>query len=358
VASLGSGARHRGGVRPRGGRERHERALGRALLPPAAPGRTHPHPREPRRLRGTRPAQRVRAPRPHRPGLRGQPDPRGAVGLQRRREGPAARPGGGRRPLRDRVRPGLLPAPRAGVGRVLRSRPLRRRPAGAHGLHRPALLPAHRGVGSRPRGRHREDAALGEDPGGSAAHPRSRPRPSAGRLDLLRARIPRGHQLPRLPGQPPRGGRGGAGAAPGPARVLLRRGDRGRLGPRSHGFRSAGCRQHEPGPLRGAGEARARLAGGALHPPLPGRQRLGDPAAGAAADPRRRLGLDHGGRGDRLLRLRGPRRAGLAGAAAALEHRGGGAPRRRPRVRRAGRRRLRAGRPGPAPETWCSPATT
>ena len=54
-----AGRRARGAVRPRGGRRGHQRAGRGALLPPAQAGRPHPGPRQPRRLRRPREAQRV-----------------------------------------------------------------------------------------------------------------------------------------------------------------------------------------------------------------------------------------------------------------------------------------------------------
>ena len=63
----GRARRHRGHgrkLRPRGGRRRHQRPDGRALLPRAA-ARPHPGPRQPRRLRRPRQAQRVHPQRPH-----------------------------------------------------------------------------------------------------------------------------------------------------------------------------------------------------------------------------------------------------------------------------------------------------
>ena len=66
-------AADRGNLRPRRGRRRHQRAFGGVVLPARQAVRPHPHPRQPRRFRRPRQAQRVHARWPPHHRLRRQP---------------------------------------------------------------------------------------------------------------------------------------------------------------------------------------------------------------------------------------------------------------------------------------------
>ena len=59
--TAGSPVQHRRALRSRGGGRWHQRVVSRAFLPGAQPVGAHPHPRQPRRLRRPREAQRISA---------------------------------------------------------------------------------------------------------------------------------------------------------------------------------------------------------------------------------------------------------------------------------------------------------
>ena len=122
----------RGALRSRRGRRRHQRACRR-------PGSTgaqqaagaHPHPRQSRRFRRPRQAQRVHARRPPHHRLRRQPVVAVAqFALRSGREGPAARARRRHQAVRDRVRARALSVARAVARHVLRARGVRPRRAG------------------------------------------------------------------------------------------------------------------------------------------------------------------------------------------------------------------------------------
>ena len=133
------------------GRRRHQRAGGRLVLSPRRRAvRAHPRPRQPRRFRRSRQAQRVHSRWPAGDRLRRQRVDRfPGHELQRRGQGAAARARRRGRAVRDRLRAHALFLARALARRVLRPRGVRARPAGG----RRAADAGHRRAHAPPRQR-------------------------------------------------------------------------------------------------------------------------------------------------------------------------------------------------------------
>ena len=113
----------RGALRPGRGRRRHQRACGRMVLPAGRPQRAHPDPRQPRRFRRARQAQRIPPRWPSRHRLWRQQIPAVAAGaLQPGRQGPAESARRRCRAVQHRVRAHALSLARAVARRVLSAR--------------------------------------------------------------------------------------------------------------------------------------------------------------------------------------------------------------------------------------------
>ncbi len=101
-------AGHRRALRPGRGRRRHQRAFGGALLPRRQAERADPDPRQSRRLRRPRQAQRVPPRRPAAPAERRHAGDRQPAALFRRRRRTAEDPGHRPAGAQQGVRPGRL----------------------------------------------------------------------------------------------------------------------------------------------------------------------------------------------------------------------------------------------------------
>ena len=142
----------RGNLRPCRGRRRHQRACGGMVLPARQAVRPHPDPRQPRRFRRPRQAQRIHARWPPHHRLRRQPVAAIAeIALQPCGQGPAARSWRGHHAVRDGLRARSLSVARPVARHVLQPRGLRPRRAG-HRRVRGATRGA-RGRNAKPLGR-------------------------------------------------------------------------------------------------------------------------------------------------------------------------------------------------------------
>ena len=300
--SAAAAAGHRGGVRPRGGRRRHQRPGGRARLPQGAARRARPGPRQPRRLRRPRQAQRVHARRPHLHRLRRHAVDRQPRALQPGGQGPHLRAGHRGRALFEGARLEPLQVARPAPGVLLRQGNLRHRsPAGRR--------PARRCVSGRGAG-ERRGAARSQ----AAAHRALRP--DAGPQPVREEGAPRAHELCGLPHQVVEARPRRAAALPdAPARVVRRRHRRG-AGAGCLRLRLSRVRRDGPGcDARPGPELRldSHQGSGGLLLPFPRRQRVGRAAPRAPARAGRPRGFDDGRRRDGAGRLRQARRRRSAG---------------------------------------------
>ena len=328
-------------LRSRRGRRRHQRACRGIVLSPRQSVRAHPHPRQPRRFRRPRQAQRVQPRWPPHHRLRRQPVAAIAEhAVQRGGEGADRRSRRRHQAVRDRLRPQVLSVAWPVARDVLQPRGVRPRRAGDRrsGRRRGQRQGQFQAGGGVRVGLSDLRRQQGADRGALCRRERSARR----KIRTGNARAAQAHQLPRLPDENLRLQRGSGQLLPGPAARLFRSWQRCRAGRRRPRSRLSGlCRPEASG-------RRQRRLEGALHLSFPRRQRVDCAPAGAFAHSESGAGTHHGGRGAgavRLCRARPGRPAGPHPARFDLRSRG--AERRQGADRLCPRRQAASGRGAP-----------
>ena len=296
----------RGTLRPCRGRRRHQRAFGSLVLPQGDAAGAHSDPRQPRRLRRPRQAQRIppRWPDNHRL-WRQRVDPIAEAAMEQGRQGPAARSRRRGGSLRDRVRSQVLFLARPVARRVLFARRLRpRRPGDRRRLEpvgRRRVAPREpRQAG---RGFRQGLSHFRRQQGADHRAVRRQARSAGRQVGRRQAQDSQGHELSRLSHQDLRLERGGGELLSGPhAWVLRPRLRRGAGRGRARAALSGICR------IEAAGRRQPGVEG-ALHLSFSRRQCVARTPAGARAGAWRGARSIHGRCGAGSVRLRQARPA-------------------------------------------------